>query len=78
MEEALQLTKNKILATWGVIKDAYVVSDNDFYVDWFDSGIVDLSCVEADTLHFAFKYTGSGESEYDGTFEIDEISVDAE
>ena len=49
------------------IKDAYVVSDNDFYVDWFDSGIVDLSCVEGDTLHFAFKYTGSGESEYDGT-----------
>ena len=60
-------------ATWGVIKDAYVVSDSDFYVEWFDSGIVDLSCVEGDTLHFAFKYTGSGESEYDGTFEIDEI-----
>ena len=65
-------------ATWGVIKDAYVVSDSDFYVEWFDSGIVDLSCVEGDTLHFAFKYTGSGESEYDGTYEIDEISVDAE
>lgn len=65
-------------ASWAVVKDAYVVKDSDYYVDWFDSGIVDLSCAEGSTLHFAFKYTGSGQADYDGTFELDEISVDAE
>ena len=28
----------------GVLLDAYVVSDSDFYVEWFDSGIVVILC----------------------------------
>lgn len=62
-------------ATWGLLPAAYIVQDGDFYGDWFDSGIVDLSCAEG-TMYIAFKYTGSGDAEFDGTYELDEISVD--
>lgn len=62
-------------ATWGIVPAAYIVQDDDFYVDWFDSGIVDLSCAEG-TMYIAFKYTGSGDPDFDGTFELDEISID--
>ena len=27
------------------------------------------------TVYFAFRYTGSGKSTYDGTFEVDDIRV---
>ena len=61
-------------ATWGVVPAAYITQDSDFYGAWFDSGIVDLSCGEG-VLHFAFKYTGSGASDFDGTYEIDHIRI---
>ncbi|MCF6294372.1 MAG: DUF5689 domain-containing protein [Flavobacteriaceae bacterium] len=64
-------------ATWGVLPAAYIVQDSDFYGAWFDSGFVDLSCGTG-TIHIAFKYTGSGESAFDGTYELDEISIDSE
>jgi Family of unknown function (DUF5689) len=63
-------------ATWGVIPAAYLVQDSDFFGAWFDSGIVDLSCGTG-TIHIAFKYTGSGVAAFDGTFEIDDISIDS-
>jgi len=62
-------------ATWGVIPAAYIVQDSDFFVDWFDSGIVDLSCGEG-TIYIAFKYAGSGDVGSDGTYELDELSID--
>lgn len=62
-------------ATWDVFPVGYIVEDSEFYVDWFDSGIIDLSCEEGMT-YFAFKYTGSGVAEFDGTYELDEISID--
>lgn len=62
-------------ATWGVIPAAYIVQDNDDFVDWFDSGIVDLSCGEG-TIYFAFKYIGNGDEGFDGTYELDELSID--
>lgn len=62
-------------ATWGILPAAYLVQDSDFFGAWFDSGNVDLSCAEG-TMHIAFKYTGSGQSAFDGTFELDEISID--
>ena len=66
---------NITTATWGILPAAYIVQDSDFFGAWFDSGVVDLSCAEG-TMHIAFKYTGSGQSDFDGTFELDEISID--
>lgn len=62
-------------ATWDVFPVGYIVADDEYYVDWFESGIIDLSCEEGVT-YFAFKYTGSGVAEFDGTYELDEISID--
>jgi hypothetical protein len=62
-------------ATWGILTDGYITQDADFFGAWFDSGIVDLSCASG-TIYVAFKYTGSGEADFDGTYELDEISID--
>ena len=62
-------------ATWRILSDAYVVKDSDSFAEWFSSGNVDLSCISG-TIHIAFKYTGSGQSTFDGVYELDEISVD--
>ena len=62
-------------ATWGVVSAAFIVQDDDFFGDWFDSEIVDLSCGTG-TIHVAFRYTGSGNAAFDGTFEIDEFTID--
>jgi len=64
-------------ATWGILSDAYVVSDDDFFGDWFESGIVDLSCASGQ-IYIAFKYVGSGNSDFDGTYELDFVSIDAQ
>lgn len=63
-------------ATWGILSDAYVTDDDDFFGDWFESGIVDLSCADGQ-IHVAFKYVGSGNSDFDGTYELDFVSIDA-
>jgi hypothetical protein len=63
-------------ATWGIIADAYVTQDSDAFGSWFPSGNVDLSC-ETGTIHIAFKYVGSGQSTFDGTYELDDVSIDA-
>ncbi len=65
-----------ISATWDVLTDPYVVQDSDFFGDWFDSGTVDISC-ETGTVHIAFRYRGSGNENFDGIYELDEISIDA-
>jgi hypothetical protein len=62
-------------ATWRILTDAYVVKDSDSFAEWFSSGNIDLSCLSG-TIHIAFKYTGSGQSTFDGVYELDEISVD--
>jgi hypothetical protein len=64
-------------STWGVLSSAYVVKDTDSFAEWFSSGIVDLSC-ESGIIHIAFKYTGSGQSSFDGVYELDDISIDYE
>ena len=64
-------------ATWGVVSDAYVTEDDDFFGAWFESGIVDLSC-ETGQIYLAFKYVGSGDSDSDGTYELDFVSIDAQ
>ena len=62
-------------ATWAVLSDAYVVKNTDSFVEWFNSGTVNLSCVSG-VVYIAFKYTGSGLDNFDGVYELDEISVD--
>ncbi|WP_166960538.1 DUF5689 domain-containing protein [Yeosuana marina] len=62
-------------ATWGVLSAAYVVKDTDSFVPWFNSGSVDLSCASG-TMYIAFKYTGSGQDNFDGVYELDDISID--
>ena len=61
-------------AQWGVVPAAYITADSDYYGDWFDSGIVDLSCAEG-TVNFAFKYVGGGDADFDGAYEIDNIRI---
>lgn len=62
-------------ATWSILSDAYLVKDTDSFVPWYNSGNVDLSCVSG-TVHIAFKYTGSGQPNFDGVYELDEISME--
>ncbi|WP_231565572.1 DUF5689 domain-containing protein [Psychroserpens sp. Hel_I_66] len=64
-------------ATWGIVSDAYVTQDSDFFGDWFESGNVDLSCASGQ-IHIAFKYVGSGEADFDGTYELDFVTIDAQ
>ena len=64
-------------AVWGVLPAAYIVEDTDSFAPWFNSGNVDLSCATG-TMHLAFKYTGSGLEPFDGTYELDEVSIDYE
>ncbi|WP_299435801.1 DUF5689 domain-containing protein [uncultured Aquimarina sp.] len=67
---------NIAAATWGIFPDATIVQDSDNFGDWIESGNVDLSC-ETGTIYIAFRYTGSGDEGFDGTYELDEISIDA-
>ncbi|WP_019037140.1 DUF5689 domain-containing protein [Psychroflexus tropicus] len=64
-------------ADWGEIEDATIVSDGVFFADWISSGLVDMSCFEANG-HIAFKYTGSGDPNEDGTYELDDIFINVE
>ena len=63
-------------ATWGIIEDAYVTQDSDFFGSWFDSGLVDLSC-ETGQIYIAFKYVGNDTptNDFNGTYELDNIRI---
>lgn len=64
-------------ATWDVLPAAVLVQDDDFFGDWIPSGIVDLSCIEG-AGYIGFRYIGSGDSDFDGTYELDEIQINAQ
>ncbi len=64
-------------ASWRPIFDASIVSDDTFFEDWVASGNIDLSCLEG-TVHIAFKYVGSGDVDFDGTYELDNFQVNAQ
>ena len=68
--------ENILDANWICLSDAYIVQDSDFFGDWYDSGNIDLSCLKG-KIYFAFRYTGSGADDFDGTYELDEISLDS-
>ena len=54
--------------------NANIVSDSEYYKNWVDSGLVDLSSFSGNA-YVAFKYIGSGEASMDGTYEIDNFQV---
>ncbi len=62
-------------ANWGLLTAATIVSDDEYYQNWVSSGVVDLSCAEGTNFYLAFKYTGSGSSDFDGTYELDEVAI---
>ncbi|MDX1462124.1 MAG: DUF5689 domain-containing protein [Marinirhabdus sp.] len=63
-------------ATWSELSLATIVSDNTFFGDWVPSGIIRLDCIEG-SGYIGFRYQGSGDEGFDGTYELDEIEVRA-
>lgn len=61
-------------ANWSEIPAATIVSDDDFFGDFIPSGNVSLDCIDG-MGYVAFKYTGSGEPDFDGTYELDEVQI---
>jgi len=61
---------------WALLPAAYIVQDDDNFGDWAASGNVDLNCIEGNA-HIAWKYVGSGDEAYDGTYELDEIVIES-
>lgn len=64
-------------ATWNLLSAAYITQDSDPFGNWYPSGNVDLSCIEG-SGYIAWKYMGSGEEGFDGTYEFDEIIVNSD
>lgn len=63
-------------ATWDVLSAAFIVQDDDFFGDWFSSGIVDLSCISG-SGYIGYRYIGNGNADFDGAYELDEIEINA-
>ena len=61
-------------SNWGIVSSAYVTQDDDYFGDWFGSGLVDLSC-ETGAIYIAFKYYGNGRDANDGTYELDNVKI---
>ncbi|SDS33507.1 protein of unknown function [Winogradskyella sediminis] len=66
---------NVTSATWTTLP-AIIAGDDEFYQDWFDSGLINLSSYSG-TAYIAFKYIGGFPSSenIDGTFEIDNFKI---
>ena len=60
-------------AKWEAL-DVRIANDDDNDVLWIDSGSVVLDTIRS-PFHVAFRYTGSGKTARDGTFELDDIRV---
>jgi hypothetical protein len=60
-------------STWEIL-NANISSDSDYWQNWVDSGLTDLSSYSGNA-YIAIKYIGSNDPNYDGTFEIDDFQV---
>lgn len=63
-------------ATWDTLSAATIVADDDDFITFFNSGLVDVSCVLTNG-YVAFKYTGSGDADFDGTYELEGVQIRA-
>ena len=61
-------------ATWNPILESIIVPDDTFFEDWVPSNSIDISCLTG-SGYFAFRYQGSGDSDFDGTFELDNFII---
>ena len=59
---------------WVTLSAARIANPLDPFRDFIPSGIIDLSCIEGKG-YVAWRYTGSGEADFDGTYELDEIAI---
>lgn len=61
------------MATWGVLP-AKIVSNGEDFKNWVHSTYIDLSNYSG-TAYIAFKYIGNGNINFDGTYELDNVSI---
>mgnify|MGYP003650921166 FL=1 len=66
---------NVTSATWDILP-AKIVSDGENFKNWVHSTYVNLSDYSG-TAYIAFKYTGTGNINFDGTYELDNIKINA-
>lgn len=66
-------TMNVNSATWHILP-AKIVADGEGFKNWIHSTYIDLSSYSG-TGFVAFKYTGSGNVYFDGTYELDNITI---
>ncbi|MEM7187049.1 MAG: DUF5689 domain-containing protein [Bacteroidota bacterium] len=59
---------------WAILSSPRIANRGDNFQEYIPSGIIDLSCIQG-TGHIAWRYTGSGASDFDGTYELDEIAI---
>lgn len=69
------LEANISAATWSVLP-AKIVSNGEGFKNWVHSTYINLSSYSG-TAFIAFKYTGSGNINFDGTYELDNIFINA-
>jgi hypothetical protein len=68
-------TANITAATWDVLP-AKIVSDGENFKNWVHSTYINLSNYSG-TVFIAFKYTGNGNVNFNGTYELDNIKINA-
>ncbi len=66
---------NITAATWSILP-AKIVSDGENFKNWVHSTYINLSSYSG-TAFIAFKYTGNGNMNFDGTYELDNIRINA-
>ena len=66
---------NITTATWDVLP-AKIVADGENFKNWVHSTFINLSNYSG-TAFIAFKFTGTGNINFDGTFELDNIKINA-
>lgn len=60
-------------ASWKAIESKIATEEDNDQI-WIDSGILEIN-LNSNQVFFAFRYTGSGRTASDGTFELDDIRV---
>lgn len=63
-------------AMWNLLPTAYIVQDADPFGSWLPSGNVSLECITG-SGYIALRYVGSGDENFDGTYEFDEITINS-
>ena len=62
-------------ATWSVLP-AKIVSDGEDFKNWIHSTYIELSTYSG-AAYIAFKYSGNGNVNFDGTYELDNVVINA-